>query len=72
MNASVEETVTIKYIPGVDVITITDPSQRMLITTGDSLVIGRVTLISLLNQLVKAEIINKKVIVGILEEANTL
>lgn len=66
------DSVTITYLPGHDVVVLKkSPDSQVFITTNDSVVIGRDTLITLLNYLVKNNIVSHKVIGGILEEYNT-
>lgn len=66
------DSVTITFLPGHNVIVMKKaPSSQVFITTDDSIVIGKDTIITLLNYLVKNEVISHKVIGGILEEYNT-
>lgn len=64
---------TVKQLPKTRTIVISqDIPNSAFIATGDSIVISMDTLLVLLNYLVKYEYLNKKVISGMLEEANTL
>jgi hypothetical protein len=62
----------INYLPGVDTIVLKQTlCNSAFITTDDSIVLGRGTFITILNYLVRNEIISPKVLAGLLEEYHT-
>jgi hypothetical protein len=68
-----KDTVSINLLNGTDTLVIKKhPDSRVFISTNDSIILGRGTLIQLLYSLVKNGIISEKVLQGIIEEIHTL
>jgi len=72
MSELKSDSITVTSLGGLDVLVIRkSPSSDVFITTSDSIIIGKRTFSTLLNFLVKNEIISYKVLRGILEEYST-
>lgn len=66
------EKLRILLLKGTDTIVIRkSENSSVFITSSDSIIISRRGLITILNFLMKQDIVNPKVIEGLLEEANT-
>lgn len=67
-----KDSITVNLLPSTDTLVIRkDADSRVFILTNDSIIIGRDTLILLLKHMMKYDLINHKVIEGLLEEIHT-
>ena len=67
-----KENIQISFLQGTDTLVIRKGvDSRVFVTTDDSIIIGRKTLITIFNYLVGTGIISPNTLLGILEEFNT-
>lgn len=61
---------TISYLPGADVVVLSQDGE-VFISTKDSIIIGKNTIVSIFSNLVRSGTLSKKILEGLLEELNT-
>jgi hypothetical protein len=67
-----KDSISVTILPGTDTLVIRkDSSSRVFILTDDSIIISRDTLVVLLKYMLTNEIINHKIMEGLLEELHT-